>query len=290
MSHPGGSVAQMVRESWFWAGVLRDHAAFLHSGLAPQEQPAAQVTAAFQRRFAGLHDEAAALARSMGVDGPAGSYALQDAPQEIPLGRYQGHELAQYWQAAESLAAELTDSVQAMKRFKEEVVQQKLDCTIDLDLAPTLVQHMVNEAEEAYRVLSGVREAANLPPSLEALHHHLIWLPDAAGHAAAIQSGLDATEQQLLDASGHFKRSFTGMQVKAMELYSMLRIRPRMVGALRRLNRDAITEIATFRAFLTELREHLEGCEVLTTLMPLFADHMLREELYYTEKLITLQE
>jgi len=70
----------------------------------------------------------------------------------------------------------------------------------------------------------------------------------------------------------------------------MLRVAPRMVGALRRLNRDALAHIGLFRAFLTELREHLEDCEVLNiNLAPAMADHMLREELYYTEKLMTIE-
>lgn len=290
MTHPGMSIAQLVREAWFWAGVFRDHATFIYDGLSPKERRAAEVAAAFQHRFSTLHEEAEGLARSMGLRGPAGSRPVTGADDLPLLERLQGAELAQYQQAAESLARRMTDAIQSLKAFKEELIGQKLSCAITLRLSPTLLQHMVNEAEEGYRTLTGLREAANLPPSLEALHHHLLWLPDASGHAASLHSGLDPTEQQLLDATTQFKRIFDGMEIKALELYSMLRIAPRMVGALRRLNRDTMTEIATFRAFLAEMREHLEGCEILGSLTPLFADHMLREELYYTEQITALQE
>lgn len=290
MSHPGVQTAEMVRESWFWASVLRDHATFIHDGLAPHERKWAEAAALFQRRMATLTEEAQALAHSMGLEGPAGSYAVDGAPREILLTRFRGPEFQQYRQAAEGLAERVTDSLQSMKGFKEELIQRKLDCAISLQVPPTLLQHMVNEAEEGYRALSGVREAANLPPSLEALHHHLLWLPDAAGHAAFLRSGADGIEKQLIEQTGQFAEIFSGMQLKAMELYAMLRIAPRMVGALRRLNRDSMAEIATFRAFLAELREHLEGCEVLGNLTPLFADHMLREELYYTEKIMAVPE
>lgn len=286
MSPNGSSVGQALREGWFWAGVFRDHATFIHDGLAPQEREAAELAAAFQRRFATLHDEAESLAQSLGIEGPAGSYAALGAARPIlPQGGGQTQPEVRV------LNQRLVDTLQALKEFKAELLQRKLTCEIALNMGPSLLQHMINEAEEGYRVLTGLREAANLPPPLESLHHHLLWLPDAAGHAAALHGGLDGTEEQLLRTTHRFKQIFTGMEIKAIELYAMLRVAPRMVGALRRLNRDAVGEIALFRAFLTELREHLEGCEVLAAgLTPLFADHMLREELYYTEKLLEQAE
>lgn len=289
MNHPGAAIAQLTRENWFWAGVLRDHATFIHNGLAPQETRAAEHANGFSHRFGTLQEEAEALAHAMGIQGPAGSYAASGNPTTSPLERYRGAELLQYEQAAQTMAQRTLTLLSSLRQFKEELLGKKLECGISLQLAPTLLQHMLNEAEEGHRSLSGAREAANLPPSLEALHHHLLWLPDAAGHAGALHGGLDPTEKGLLDTTADFKRTFEGLEIRAIELYAMLRVAPRMVGALRRLNRGAMTEIATFRAFLAELREHLEGCEILGTLTPLFADHMLREELYYTEKIAALQ-
>ncbi|MFZ5817972.1 MAG: DUF2935 domain-containing protein [Bacillota bacterium] len=289
MKDPGMAIGEIARENWFWAGVLRDHATFIRDGLAPQERRAAEHATAFAQRFEVLREEAEALTISMGLTGPAGSYALDGLPQTAPLERFHGAELLRYQQSARAVAGRTVELLRSLRQFKEELLQQKLACTITLNLAPTLLQHMINEAEEGYRALSGAREAANLPPALEALHHHLLWLPDAAGHAAALHSGLDAVEHGLLESTARFKQTFEGMEIMAIELHAMLRVAPRMVGALRRLNRDAIGQIAIFRSFLAELREHLEGCEVLGNLTPLFADHMLREELYYTEKVTALR-
>jgi hypothetical protein len=290
LKRPGAAIAESVREAWFWAAVFRDHATFLHNGLAPQEKRAADRTAALERQFGMMAEAAQGLARSIGVAGPAGSYALEAGGRAVAPERYSGPELLHYQEAAGALCRQLTGGVQTLKGFKEELLQQKLDCKVALNLGPSLIQHMINEAEEGYRALSGMREGSNLPPALEALHHHLLWLPDAAGHAAALHGGLDAVEQGLLDLTAGFKRTFMGMEIKAVELYAMLRVAPRMAAALRRFNRDAMAEIAAFRTFLAELREHLEGCEVLGSLTPLFADHMLREELYYTEKILGIQE
>ncbi len=284
------NVVEALREVWFWAGVLRDHAEFLYDALSPREHQAIRWAHQFRGAFAGLHDEAEQIAGQLGVPGPAGSYALAGAPSEPPLAGLGRKEVSGYEQQVRSVAGRLLEWLGSLRAYKQDLLGLKLACRIGLGLGPTLLQHMINEAEEAHRQLSGAREAQPLPVALEALHHHLLWLPDAASHAAALHNGVDGVEQALWNRTRRFHDTFAGMQVKAWELYTMLRLQPRMVGALRRLNRDAMAEIRTFRAFLAELREHLEGCEVMGTLVPLLPDHMLREELYYTEKILQLPE
>jgi hypothetical protein len=279
-----------LREVWFWAEVFGDHATFIHDRLAPDETEMIARVRGFHQTFTQIHEEAKKAAESAGISGPAGSYALIYMPRESPLAKFQGQELDRYDQIANTLTKQMLEKINHFKHFKEMLIYHKLDCHVKLSLGPVLLQHMVNEADEALQVLSGVLEQAIPDPALMALHHHLLWLPDAAEHAAILHSGLDSVEQQLrLDTHG-FEQLFNGMHLKALELYSMLRVAPRMVGALRRLNADALQQIGTFRTFLVELREHAEDCEIMGTLTPLFADHMLREELYYTEQMLTLKE
>jgi hypothetical protein len=288
MSNAGPPIGAALREVWFWSGVFRDHGQFIHDNLAPDQPNYIRWAQGFHQAFEQLHTEVKQLGQAASLPGPAGSYATGAPLAEAPLTGLQGQELIRYEQQAQQLSGALLERLGSLKAFKEELLQQKLDCKVKLALGPSLLSHMIIEAEEAQRALGAARSLEQLPPPLQALHHHLIWLPDAAGHAAALHGGLDGSERRLLNATAEFRQIFSGMQIQALELYGMLRVAPRMVGALRRLNRDAMTQIGTFRAFLVELREHLEGCEVLGTLVPLFADHMLREELYYTEKMMAL--
>jgi hypothetical protein len=290
MADSPAGVADLLRENWFWSSVFRDHALFIRTNLSGDEEQMYQWAIGFQQTFERLLTDAQALAREAGISGPAGSYAVSGPPPEPPIAGLQGQELLHLEQQARQQSQRLLEQLEPLIAFKQEIIQRKLDCKIKLALGPSLVQHMVNEAHEAQRALGRVRELSPLPPALQSLHHHLVWLPDAAGHAAALHGGLDEPEKKLQDTTKSFKEIFSGMHLKAIELYTMLRVAPRMTGALRRLNRDAMAEIGLFRAFLTELREHLEGCEVLTVnLMPQLADHMLREELYYTEKIMGLE-
>ncbi|HEY3364652.1 MAG TPA: DUF2935 domain-containing protein [Symbiobacteriaceae bacterium] len=285
MERTQATVAGALRENWFWSEIFRDHATFIHDNLAPKEDQQARWCEGFRLSFEKLAVESAKVACEAGIAAPAGAYALSGIPAESPLAGLKGAELTRYEQEAARLSRTLTESVSSIRAFKEQILGKKLDCAVKLNIGPTLVAHMIVEAEEAQRVLGRVREGAPLPPALEALHHHLVWLPDASGHAS-LHNKTDGVEHELQKEMRAFQQVFDGMHIRALELYSMVRIAPRMVGALKRLNRDAMTKIATFRTFLGELREHLEDCEVLSGgLVPLLADHMLREELYYTEKI-----
>lgn len=288
MAQPHAPIVQSLRETWFWAEVFRDHSMFIFDGLAPDQGQLIHTAQFFKERLTSLAQEAQAAARSAGIAGPAGAKVLADGPDQALLSGLQGHELVRHEQAAQALNRSLSETLPGLYEFKQELLQRKLDCKVTLNLGPALIAHMINELEESARVLGHMRDGAPLPPSMEALHHHLIWLPDASGHAIALHNGMDGVERDYREMTQRFADIFNGMHIKALELYSMLRVAPRMVGALRRLNKDSVAEIAVFRDFLAELREHLEGCEIMGTLMPLLADHMLREELYYMEKIMSI--
>lgn len=290
MADSQGGVVAALRETWFWSGVFRDHATFIQENLGPQEAEAVRWAQGFQQLFARVNGEVEQAARSAGISGPTGSYAAAGRPATSPLAGLQGPELQQYANVAIQAAGSIVNGLYSLRGFKEQLLQQKLDCQINLNLQPTLIAHMIVEADEAYRTLHRAHETEQTPLALEALAHHLVWLPDAAGHAAALHAGLDGVEKSLLESTEGFKELFDGMQIRALELYSMLRVAPRMVAALRRLNRDSLVRMNTFRSFLEELREHLQGCAVLGNLTPLLADHMAREELYYMEKVLQIEQ
>lgn len=268
----------MLREAWFWSGIMSDHARFIHDHLAPGQEQALRWATDYRQALQALNEDIRQVAQAAGLAGPAGA--------EVPLARPDMSPRLE--PQARPLVSRLVDGLRSLRGFKEHLLQSQLECRVKLGLPPSLIAHMIIEAEEGYRTLAQGPESPVAAPAAAALHHHLVWLPDAAGHAAIIHSKLDPAEPQLQRTALSFKQVFDGMHITALELRSMLRVAPRMVGALRRLNQDALAQMAAFRSFLSELREHLAGCQVLGTLMPELADHMLREELYYTEKLLAL--
>lgn len=171
-----------------------------------------------------------------------------------------------------------------IREFKLDLIKQQLIGDLSIELPPTFLNHMVNEVEEYIRILPYLLEGEK-PPLCHPLHHHLVWLLDAAGHADAITGSLDLVEKQLREKGEDFTKRFEYFYIKAVELAGYLRTNLDSFPALARFNNQVELEIAVFKAFLSELLELEMANVTLSTLSPLMADHMAREECYYLTKL-----
>lgn len=180
---------------------------------------------------------------------------------------------------------EIEVMVLAFREFKLSLIQKHItDSAFTMHLSPTFLNHMVNELEEYLLILSYLKQNQT-PPIFHELHHHLLWLLDASGHAGAISSTLDSTEKIVWKKSDLFRSTFEQFYFKAVELAGYLRTNLSTFPGLRKMNKDVNLEIQLFQIFLKELEELELSNELLGSFSALMADHMFREEMYYLKKL-----
>lgn len=234
-------------EHLFWLQILGDHARFIHEALAPVQKKEIEEASRFIEVFDALH-------------GQAGS---ADPRQ---------------------LAVRAEAEVLRLRNFKLDLLREHLVGKIKIHLPPTFINHMVNELDEYVRILKHVK-VGQVPPVYHEVHHHLVWLLDAAGHAGAISSNLDQVEKNLKKKSDAFMKEFEAFYLKAVEMAGYLRSNITEFPALAKFNTDAKLEIILFQQFLVEIEELRLSKEALGTFAPLMADHMFREECYYLMKL-----
>lgn len=242
-------------EHRFWLQVLGDHGRFIHDTLAPTEIDKIQKAIYFIRTF----DELLAEARK-------------------PLDDKRIHELTQ----------KAFHNAQLIRELKLEIIKEHIVGQIKIELPPTFVNHMVNEVEEYLRILQWL--LAKEMPTVHPIHHHKLWLPDAAGHAGAIQCGLDRVEQDLRKKSKEFAIEFDELYLKADEFSGYLRTCVQDFPALHSLNNMVELKILLFMKFLKEIKELRLTKKAVGTLAPLMADHMYREECYYLTRLSRVSE
>lgn len=236
-------------EHRFWLQILGDHARFLIHMISIEDQE--DIQKAFQ--FRDVFDQ-----------------FLHRARKNI-----EGTELA-------TLTGQALQAATEFRSFKLLVLSKGLEGKIHI--STTLISHMVNELEEYLQVLSFLH-AGKIPPGGHPLHHHLLWISDAAGHAASIESNLDMIEKKYIERSRQFHKVFDNMYLKAIELSGYLRSGLEQFPALTRYNGEAALEIEIFKGFLEEVERLELHAELLGPLMPLLPDHMAREECYYLIKL-----
>jgi hypothetical protein len=234
-------------EHRFWLQILGDHSRFIYEALAPVQKEEIEIASTFIRVFDTL------------------------------LNRAKSSDL-------EPLTIEAESEVIKLREFKLELLRKHLIGKIKIHLPPTFINHMVNELEEYLRILKHLK-AGQVPPIYHELHHHLLWLLDAAGHSDAISSNLDGVERKLREKSKAFTKTFDNFYLKAVELAGYLRTNLASFPALTKMNVDSQLEIKLFQNFLLEIEELRLSKKALGTFAPLMADHMYREECYYLMKL-----
>ncbi len=235
-------------EHEFWLQVMGDHARFLIDSFPVSEMDDVEVAKEFRHFYDRL---------------------LEDVRNGV--GDYVG------------FTREVKGLTDRFRDFKLSIVRRQLEGRIRSHLPPTFINHMVNELEEYQLVMSYLAKGEE-PPVFHELHHHLVWLLDAAGHASGISGSLDMVEKQLQEKGNEFVERFEDFYIKAVELRGYLRANVDSFPALSRFNDDVRLEIELFKGFLHEIEELELSDELLSTLSPLMADHMAREECYYLMK------
>nr|WP_225435085.1 DUF2935 domain-containing protein [Bacillus aerolatus] len=239
-------------EHRFWLQILGDHARFIHDSLAPSEKKEIELANNFIQTFDQL------------------------------LGRVEVDNLIH-------LSKRADEEAKRLRAFKLNILKRHLIGKISIHLGPTFINHMVNELDEYLRIVEFLNKG-DIPPVCHELHHHLIWLLDAAGHAGAISANMDQIEKKIKKKSDEFTKDFGAFYLKAIELTGYLRTNLSAFPALKKFNQDTALEMKLFMNFLREIEELELSKKALGTFAPLMADHMMREECYYLTKLAEFAE
>lgn len=243
----------MEEQAWFehrfWLQILGDHSRFIYNALSAKELKDIRIAADFISRFDQLLSRARARDTSLA-----------------------------------DLNFSASQATNQLKTFKLDLLDRLLLGQVTIGLTPTFLNHMVNELEEYQRILQALLEGKEVP-RFPALHHDLLWLPDASGHAASIAMDLDAVEKRLIKKSLKFEKHFNQFYLKAIELTGYFRTMREHYPALSKFHADVQLEMSVFMNFLKELEELELSEELLSRLNPLVPDHMFREECYYLLKL-----
>jgi hypothetical protein len=234
-------------EHGFWLQVLGDHARFIHDSLGPNEKEFIEMANYFIQTFDQL------------------------------LGRVEVEDLIE-------LSIKAEEEAQKLREYKLKIIEEHLVGKVTIHLGPTFINHMVNELDEYLLILTYLKKG-EAPPVFHELHHHLIWLLDAAGHSGAISDNMDRIEKRIKKISNDYTKDFEAFYLKAVEMAGYLRTGVTTFPALERFNNDVSMEMKLFMNFLNEIEELELSKEALGTFAPLMADHMFREECYYLTKL-----
>lgn len=233
-------------EHRFWLQIMGDHARFIFTTLAPSESEYILISQEFIRLFDQLLEQS----------------HKQSSDSEL-----------------DSLNRKAYEATYRLREFIIELLSMTLNSELKSHMSPSFYNDMLNELEEYLFILNSFMNGES--PILHPLHYHMLWLTDAVGHAATLASELDLVEKDLIDKAIRYEIEFQDLYMKSLQMNGYLRTQLHEFPALNRFNEQVVIVIDSFKEYLETIRDQRMDGRILGTLMPLMADHMVREECYY---------
>ena len=158
--------------------------------------------------------------------------------------------------------------------FKEATLKRVLACRMFTMNYPLLLEHIIREAK-LYRTFLQDAERYQLDGQTMK-ETEVFWNQIMMEHAQFIRGLLDPTEDALIKTSDTFAQEYAALLARAREAND---------AAMGR--QEALKETLRFRDFKTTGVQGITGCKIRSVILPLLADHVLREANHYIRLLST---
>lgn len=169
------------------------------------------------------------------------------------------------------LNRQMLRSLDGLISFKEEILREVSGCRLYTANYPLLTEHILREAKLYRQMISELEHRGRITaPDLRNLE--IFWNQIMMEHAQFIRGLLDPTEFELMEAAGGFAKDYCRLLEKAREQDRK---------AMDALTARTLQTTKQYQQFKTAGAEGIIGCGIRSNILPLLADHVLREANHY---------
>lgn len=155
--------------------------------------------------------------------------------------------------------------------FKEQLLRKVRDCELYTANYPLLIEHILREAK-LYRSIMMELERKGRIPAGHLREMESFWNQIMMEHALFIRGLLDPTECGLIDAADGFAKDYCRLLEEAKK---------QDMRTMDSSCRKAFMLTEKYQKFKTEGTKGILDCQVRSIILPLLADHVLREANHY---------
>lgn len=178
------------------------------------------------------------------------------------------------------LNRQILRSLNGLIAFKEEILREVRRCRLYTANYPLLIEHILREAKLYRQIISNLERRGRISsPDLRSLE--LFWNQIMMEHAQFIQGLLDPTECELMETANEFAKDYCRLLEEAKEQDQK---------AMNALTSKTLQTTKRYQQFKTAGTEGITGCEIRSVILPLLADHVLREANHYLRILTQAQK
>ena len=275
----------------FFARIMKEHALFLEAGFTPANEEFVRKADFYKRGFAsvlrraiglshGITDKSVLESGELFTEFTANAERQTQCFTGIPIDRELtamaarlrcggpcrvSPVLCRQVKQLNETALRLLDGLIG---FKETTLKRVLACRMFTMNYPLLLEHIIREAK-LYRTF--LRDAERCCLDGQTMKEtEVFWNQIMMEHAQFIRGLLDPTEDALIKTSDAFAQEYAALLARAREAND---------AAMGR--QEALKETLRFRDFKTAGVQGITGCKIRSVILPLLADHVLREANHY---------
>lgn len=155
--------------------------------------------------------------------------------------------------------------------FKERILCNVLSCKLFTANYPLLLEHIIREAKLYRQYVAMLQNGQNIT-SDDRKKVELFWNQIMMEHALFIRGLLDPSEEELIATSNNFAQEYKKLLQEAKDMTD---------ETIKSVTDKTITETIKYRDFKKAGTEGILGCKIKSIILPLLADHVLREANHY---------
>ncbi len=289
-------VTMSIDLNLFFLRIMKEHSLFLQLAFTPRDKSLSAQAASLSMGFEELLEDAIELA-----NGTVSKAALQSQQFMTPY-TVEAERLTQFYtgvpidssltgqeamlvpsdgampvgivEEVEVLDRNAHHLTAALARFKEMLLADVLACKTFTLNYPLLIDHILREAKLFMKLLSALVHGENIMRSEELIGQEVFWSRIMAEHSKFIAGLLDPTEEDLIDTARMFGKQFDTLTAKAKEAAMQPANIPGVTEATKR-------ETMKLKEFKTAGTKGILECNIQSIIIPLLADHTLREANHY---------
>ena len=155
--------------------------------------------------------------------------------------------------------------------FKEQILQEVLSCRLFTANYPLLIEHIIREAKLYQQTIAALEEGTCVLSGNRAGTERF-WNQIMMEHALFIRGMLDPTECELMETADTFAGDYCRLIEEA---------RQQDCRTMNTLTRRTLETTERYRDFKAAGAKGIAGCDIRSVILPLLADHVLREANHY---------
>lgn len=155
--------------------------------------------------------------------------------------------------------------------FKERILSNVLSCNLFTANYPLLIEHIIREAK-LYRYYVARLQNGKDITSEDKKEVEIFWNQIMMEHALFIRGSLDSTEEELIVTSNEFATQYKELLEEARKMTD---------ETIKTVTDKTIAETIKYRDFKEAGTEGISECNIRSIILPLLADHVLREANHY---------